>query len=266
MTSQSAPSLFLSHGAPTMALEPSPARAFLTGLGRQLPAPKAILVASAHWQTDGYRVSTAALPRTIHDFGGFGEQLHRFQYPAPGSPEVAHRAASLLRDAGIGVTEDPVRGFDHGVWVPLSLLYPGADIPVVSLSLDAKGGPDEHYALGQALAPLRGEGVMIVGSGSLTHDLGSIVWPHDDERAAGRSPPAPAWVSEFADWFAERVAADDRAALLNYRHIAPHATRNHPTDEHLLPFFVALGAGGKGTRLHSSNTFGVLAMDAYGFD
>ncbi|MBI1206598.1 MAG: dioxygenase [Azospirillum sp.] len=256
------PTLFLSHGAPTLAVEDSPAHRFLSSLGRELGRPQAILVVSAHWQASRPSVSLAARPETIHDFGGFDRALYDLRYPAPGAPGVAVRVAELLEAAGFPVARDPNRGLDHGAWVPLSLLYPDAGIPVTQLSLVADAGPDRHLALGRALAALPDQGVLILASGSATHNL----------RAFFGAPPAaepPGWVTGFAAWLGDALAAGDRAALVDYRRRSPFAAENHPTEEHLLPLFVALGAASSeapGRRLHASIERGVLAMDSYAFD
>jgi 4,5-DOPA dioxygenase extradiol len=256
------PSLFLSHGAPTLLLDDSPARHFLAELAAGMPRPSAIVVASAHWEAPEARVTAAARPATIHDFGGFPAELYRHRYPAPGEPRLAAEIVAALTAAGIPSALEPERGLDHGAWVPLALIYPAADIPVLQVAIDPAAGPAWHVRLGRALRPFRGRGVLVIGSGSLTHNLGELRW------AAGDEDP-PRWVSEFTDWMAEAVAAGRTEELLDYRRRAPHAARNHPTDEHLLPLFVALGAGSDGgacRRLHASHSFGVLAMDAYAFD
>ena len=257
------PTLFLSHGSPMLAIRDSAARRFLQGLGASLPRPEAVIVVSAHWETAGApAVSLAARPDTIHDFGGFPRALFEIRYPAPGAPAAAERAASLLEEAGMAVGRSAVRGLDHGAWVPLSLIYPDAGIPVAQLSIVRGAGPAEHARLGLALAALRGEGVLLVGSGSLTHNL-------HEYRGQDIDAPAPDWVSQFERWMKARLEAGDRAALLDYRRAAPHAVRNHPTEEHLLPLFVAMGAAGAGaraSRLHASVEHGVLAMDAYAFE
>jgi 4,5-DOPA dioxygenase extradiol len=254
------PALFVSHGSPMLALQDSPARRFLEGLGASLPRPKAILAVSAHWETaGGPAVSLAAQPETIHDFGGFPRALFEMRYPAPGAPDVAERAAALLEAASIPVGRSSTRGLDHGAWVPLRLMYPDASIPVTQLSIVRGATPAQHERIGRALAPLREEGVLILASGSLTHNLYEF-------RGQPVDAPAPQWVSEFGAWIKSRLDADDRAALLDYRQAAPFARENHPTDEHLLPLFVALGAGGHASRLHTSFEHGVLAMDAYAFD
>lgn len=257
------PTIFLSHGSPMLALHDTPARRFLQALGATLPRPRAILVASAHWETAGVpAVSLAATPQTIHDFGGFPQALFDIRYPAPGAPELAERAASLLDEAGIQTARSPDRGLDHGAWVPMSLMYPDADVPVFQLSLEHGAGPAGHVRVGQALAPLRHEGVLVVGSGSLTHNLHEF-------RGQLLDAPAPPWVKEFSGWMRERLEANDKQALLAYRQLAPSAVRNHPTEEHLLPLFVAMGAAGVGASarlLHASTEHSVLAMDAYAFE
>lgn len=259
----SLPTLFLSHGSPMLALRDSPARRFLQGLGASLARPEAILVVSAHWETmHAPAVSLAPQPGTMHDFGGFPRALFEIRYPAPGAPAVAERAAALLEGAGVAVGRSAVRGLDHGAWVPLSLMYPDADVPVAQISIVHGASPAEHERMGLALAALRSEGVLVVGSGSLTHNLYEF-------RGQAIDAPAPDWVSGFEEWMKARLDAGDRAALLDYRRAAPHAERNHPTEEHLLPLFVAMGAAGaaaRASRLHTSFEHGVLAMDAYAFE
>lgn len=256
------PTLFVSHGSPMLAVEDSPARRFLQGLGRSLPVPRAILVASAHWESmGGPAVSLAPQPETIHDFGGFPQVLYDLDYPAPGAPQLAEKAALLLEQAGYAVARSPQRGLDHGAWVPLRLLYPEANIPVTQISILRGASPADHMSLGRALAALREDGVLVIGSGSLTHNLYEF-------RGGPIDAPAPEWVTTFDTWMAEKLHAGDSAALLDYRNKAPSAVRNHPTEEHLLPLFVAMGAAGEGAgakRLHSSHEYGVLAMDVYAF-
>jgi len=252
-----APALFVTHGAPTLPLEDIAARDFLSGAGDLLDGARAVLVVSAHWEAPVASVSAATRPRTIHDFHGFPEALYRLGYPAAGDAAVARSVADALRSAGLAVRVDPERGLDHGAWVPLLLMRPKADLPVLQLSTLAGQGPAAHLALGQALRPLRDEGVAVLASGSITHNLRDIDWtPEAGERD---------WARAFADWLADRVAADDREALVDYRARAPHAVHAHPHDDHLMPFYVALGAGGAGERLHASTSHGTLAMDAYRF-
>jgi len=258
----SLPALFVSHGAPTLVLDDVPARAFLARVGGDLGRPSAIVVVSAHYEATGVRVDRSERPRTIHDFGGFPPALYEMRYPAPGDPALAGEIVGLLRAAGVDAATDDRWGLDHGAWVPLSLMYPQADVPVVAVSVDPAAGPAHHMALGMALAPLRERGVLVIGSGSFTHNLHEIPRPF---RQVGTPPPA--WVTEFAEWASAAIVDGRAAELLDYRRAAPHGARNHPTEEHFLPLFAALGAGGgaAGRRLHDSTTFAVLRMDAYAF-
>jgi len=255
------PVLFVSHGAPTLPIEPGETGAAWDKLGKQLPRPSAILVISAHWDTPVPTVSTAIKPETIHDFYGFPAALYKLKYSAPGAPELAKEVVALLQQAKIPVQIDDSRGLDHGAWVPLSLMYPKADIPVTQLSLQSANTPEWHMTLGRALRPLREQGVLVIGSGSISHNLGAIFKHPQGE-------PAPEWVTEFCDWIAEKIAANDVEALRSYRSLAPYAVQNHPTDEHLLPLFVALGAADNtegAERLNQTMTYGMLAMDIWLF-
>ena len=257
------PTIFVSHGAPTLVIEPSPARDFLVALGRDIDArfgrPAAVVAVSAHWETSVPAASIAASPATIHDFGGFPDQLHRMRYAAPGAPTTAQEVVRRLTAAGVEATTDRDRGLDHGAWVPLCLMYPDADVPVTQLSVQPSRDPRHHHRIGEALRPLREEGVLLLGSGSITHNLREL-----SARPAEEAPH----VRQFVDWIAERAAAGDAASLLDYRRLAPHAERNHPTDEHLLPLFVVLGAAASQRlrRIHASVTFGSLRMDAFEAD
>ncbi len=257
------PSIFVSHGAPDLLLSDAPARGFLETLLDRLPErPKAIVVASAHWEMSGVKVSGAKAPETIYDFGGFAPELYQVRYPAPGAPALAERIVDLLSKAGIPADIDPNRGLDHGAWVPLALMAPAADIPVLQISLQTHLGPAHHLKIGAALSALRDEGVLIIGSGSFTHDLSEFLRYRNAMHA-----PEPDWVARFADWFDEALQHGDVERLIGYRASAPFALKNHPTEEHLLPLFVALGAGGgaRAAHLHKSTTYGVLRMDAYAF-
>ena len=254
-------SLFLSHGAPTLPLTDTPARTFLRGLGGRLSRPKAILVISAHWETEHPVVSAIRRNETIHDFYGFPRELYQLRYPAPGAPPLAAEVSDLLQAAGLTCSIDGSHGLDHGAWVPLMLMYPEADIPVLQLSVQPHLGPAHHLRMGRALERLRGEGVLIIGSGSLTHDLSEF-------RGQRLDAPAPDWVNGFADWFVDKLATGQTDDLLDYRRQAPFATKNHPSEEHLLPIFAALGAAGanwRAERLHASSTYGILRMDVYAF-
>lgn len=254
------PALFVSHGAPTLAIEQNDTVEFLKRLGGELGRPESILCVSAHWNTDAPAVSGVERPETIHDFGGFPDELYRMRYPAPGAPDLAGRVRELLGKAGLACTVSPTRGLDHGAWVPLKLIYPDADVPVTQLSVQPLLGPEHHLRMGRALAPLREEGVLILATGSATHNLSRI----------GRGEVPPAWASEFDEWLFRKISDGALEELLDYRRLAPHAAVAHPTDEHLLPLFVALGAGAgesatRGRSLHRGWTWGSLSMAAYGF-
>ncbi len=256
------PAIFVSHGSPMIMVEPCSARDFLASLGEIAGKPKAIVVVSAHHDTPGAVVTAPDRPATIHDFRGFPPDLYALDYPARGDPALAARIAALVSAAGVPATIDPARGLDHGAWVPLMLGWPDADVPVVQLSISSAQGPEWHYRVGQALAPLRAEDVLVLGSGSLTHNLREVF-------GAGRvlDSPVPAWVTDFAEWLAARLAAGDVSDVLYAIERGPEGRRNHPTPDHFLPLITALGAGdgGAAKRLHQSVTYGVLAMDAYSF-
>ncbi|MBM7059227.1 dioxygenase [Pseudomonas sp. UL073] len=253
------PSLFISHGSPMLALQPGASGPALARLAAELPKPRVILVVSAHWESPELLLSSAAQPATWHDFGGFPAELYAVQYPAPGAPELAHQVAELLSEQGLPARLDAQRPFDHGTWVPLSLMYPDADVPVVQLSLPSRLGPAFQTRVGQALAHLRQDGVLLIGSGSITHNLGELDW------RAGPEVVEP-WAREFRDWIVEQLASDDETALHDYRNRAPHAARNHPSDEHLLPLYFARGAGQHFALVHQGFTLGALGMDIYRFD
>ncbi len=253
------PAVFVSHGAPTLAIDDGAAHQFLRGYGEALGRPRAIVVASAHWVTAAPAVCAVNTPKTIHDFSGFPRALYQIAYPAPGAPALAQRASALLANAGIDCALDQDWGLDHGAWVPLLLMYPAADIPVMQIALQPHLGTQHHFALGHALAPLREEGVLILGSGGATHNLSQL---------GSSAAPPPAWASDFSAWLNDTISAGQTEAMLNYRALAPNAVQNHPTEEHLLPLFVAAGAGSavRGRRVHTSTTYGSLMMDAYAFD
>jgi 4,5-DOPA dioxygenase extradiol len=256
------PAIFVSHGSPMLAIEPADARDFLTRLPDILPErPKAILVISAHWERLRPAVNAPPRNETIHDFGGFPQALFALQYPAPPAADLARRVAELLGANGLPTDIDTSRGLDHGAWVPLIVAWPDADIPVLQLSVQTRLGPAHHFRLGQILAPLREEGVLILGSGSFTHDLSSF-------RTSGGRIDAPEqdWVHVFAEWMSSALKERRIDDLLNYRTRAPEAAHNHPTEEHLLPLYVALGAGAdRISHLHQSTTYGILRMDAFAF-
>jgi len=251
------PALFISHGAPDLAIADVAAHHFLRGLGERLERPDAIVIVSAHHESR--RLSVRAPERfvTWHDFGNFDPKLYQLRYEPPGDESLAETVHALLADAGLDPARDPSDRIDHGAWVPLSLVFPDADIPVVMVSIDPARDALWHYRIGRALAPLRDRNILLIGSGSISHNLREVFRPTSADRA---------WVDAFTTWLEEKVRSGDAEALLSAMKEAPQAVRNHPTDEHLLPFYFALGAGGgQGTRIHQSYTWGILAMDAYAF-
>ena len=257
------PTLFLSHGAPNITLHDQPARRFFDTLAANLPRPRALVVISAHYCAVAPAVTVSPAPRTIHDFSGFEPELYDLRYPAPGAPEVAAELLTLIKNAlgrdGIADTE---WGLDHGAWSPLIRIYPKADIPVVMLSLIANADAAQHFQLGRALARLRDDNVLVIGSGSMTHNLGRLKMPLDYDAAAP-------WVTQFLAWIENNLTAGDAETLCTYRNSAPHARACHPTDEHLLPLFVAIGAAGenwRATNIHRGICYGTLSMDAWRFD
>ena len=256
------PSLFVPHGAPTFLLNPGAAGTALNELASALPRPRAIVVVSAHWDSPQPTVGFAARPETIHDFRGFPKSLYDIRYPATGCEAGSIAVEKALQAAGFQSARDSDRGLDHGAWTPLALMYPEADIPVLPLSIQSHLDAEYHYRLGAALAPLTREGFLVLCSGNLTHNLA------DFQMARHQGGKTPAYVRDFADWFWTQLQAGDTDSLLNYRKRAPDARRAHPQDEHLLPFFVALGAGGaapKVLRPHAGIDEYVLAMDIFSF-
>jgi 4,5-DOPA dioxygenase extradiol len=252
------PPVFLSHGSPMLLLDPGLTGAAWRRLAAELPRPRAIIAVSAHWTTRAPAVSAAPQPATIHDFHGFPEALYDMEYAPPGAPELAAEVAGLVP----GIQVDARRGLDHGAWAPLSLMYPQADIPVIQLAVMPGADAATHYQLGRKLAPLTHDGVLILASGGLTHNLGDMV-PDAPDGAALRH------VAEFRDWFAAALARHDLPALMQWERLAPHARRAHPTPEHLLPIFVALGTAGESARcdnFHRDYQLGALSLDAFRFD
>jgi len=254
------PALFISHGAPTLALEDSPSARFLSGLGRSLDRPRAILVISAHWETRFPTIGVNPAPGTIHDFGGFPRPLYALRYPAGTDVEIANEVAALLTAARLDVIRDDGRGLDHGAWTPLMRMYPEADIPVVNLSLPRSLDEAGLRAMGRALRPLREQNVLIVASGSYTHNL----WEMAPE---GTAPDDRA--TAFAGWVDAQLEARDDVLLDGWMKNAPFARANHPSDEHFLPLFIALGAASDGVapvKLHDDWRFGSLSMACWRFD
>ena len=264
MTAATLPTLFVSHGAPLFATDAGTTGPALWAWA-QAHAPasalRGIVVMSPHWMARGAAVMTNPAPATWHDFGGFPAALYQLQYPAPGSAALGAEVIALLGQAGIAAQADPQRPLDHGTWVPLMHLYPQADVPVVQVALPLGYGPKEVFALGQALGLLRSEGVLVMGTGSMTHNLGEFF--------GGGHEPSP-YVLEFSRWVEDAVVRNDREALLDWPRRAPHAHRAHPTDDHFLPLFFTLGAAGWGGDtvpgvdwISREVMYGMLAMDAF---
>lgn len=254
------PSLFISHGAPTFALEAGRLGPALRTLGQQLPMPRAVLVLSPHWMSYEQEIGSNPCPESMHDFGGFPKELYTLRYPAPGAPEIAASAQELLSAAGLPAHLNASRGLDHGAWVPLLHLYPQATVPVLQIAQRLDTTPRSAYALGRALAPLRQQGVLLLGSGGITHNLYDF--------RLGQNGDLP-YVGEFSAWLDAAIGKGDLDALFDYRRLAPGAERAHPTDEHLMPLFFAIGAAGDAwsthRRLIGGVEYGMLNMDAYIF-
>ncbi|MBP3126135.1 class III extradiol ring-cleavage dioxygenase [Thalassospira sp. ER-Se-21-Dark] len=255
-TAQSLAPMFISHGSPMLvARQSTPAfHFFVDELSKLTDGVRAIVMISAHWQTERPTISTAQRQETIHDFYGFPQPLYQLHYDVAGDPELAKQIADQ-----IGSETDAKRGLDHGAWMPMILARPNADIPVFQLSMLGHGGPREHFELGKKLRGLRDLGVLVVASGAMTHNLRAL------DRNEG---PIDPWAKEFTNWMVEKIKARDIDALLDYRSLAPHAAMAHPDDDHLMPFYVALGAASDDFEpdlLHDSYEFGNLAMTALRF-
>ena len=255
------PALYVSHGAPLFAVDAGETGPALTrwgqGLRAQFPVLRGVVIMSPHWMARTTQVMTGPQPATWHDFGGFPPALYQLQYPAPGAPALAQEVLALLQAADVPAQGDAQRPFDHGAWVPLMHLFPEADLPVVQVALPVGAGPAEVYALGAALRGLRSQGVLVMGSGSMTHNLAEFF--------GGEREPAP-YVLEFSRWIESALERGDMQALLNYRSLAPHAERAHPTEDHFLPLFFALGAAGDDLHanyLSREVMYSMLAMDAF---
>lgn len=254
--------LFVPHGAPTFALHPGAAGADMAQLAQTFGTPRAIVVLSPHWDTALPTVGTATQLETIHDFGGFDSRLYDLRYPATGCPEAAQQVVAALQAQGFDVQQDAHHGLDHGAWIPLRQMFPDADIPVVPLSVQSHAGPAHAYRIGQALAALAQENFLIVASGNITHNL------RDYQTARMAGGQTPAYVQDFADWVHQHMVAKDTAALLNYRQASASGARAHPSEDHLLPLFTALGAAGPQAQpkaFYRGISDYVIAMDGYSF-
>lgn len=252
-----APALFISHGAPTFAIEPGLLGPRLSKIGERLGNVKALLVVSPHWQTQHTAIMTTPYPPTLHDYGGFPPELYRIEHPAVGHPPLATEIGQSLAETGRHIQLDHRRGLDHGAWVPLRYLDPQARIPSFQVSLRSNLDAAGAVRLGKALAPWRRQGVAIIGSGSLTHNL--------REFQDGTAHEA-AYTAEFRDWVRDAVVRRDLGQLTDYRRLAPHARRAHPTEEHFLPLLVAIGASFDGDSvqvIEGGTAHGVLSMESY---
>lgn len=256
------PALFVPHGSPMFALNPGAAGTALRTLAGKLTRPRVVVIVSPHWETRIPTVGSAATLPTIHDFSGFDRRLYDLNYPATGCPAAALEVVEALRTAGLPVAIDETRGLDHGAWVPLRHMFPDADIPVVPLSIQHHEGPAFAYAIGRALSPLLQRGFLVIGSGNITHNL------HDWQAAKYQGNLDADYAKRFSDWIENRLDAHAIDELLDYRRVQPDGGRAHPRDEHLLPLFTALGAGGpdaEATAFHRGLSEFVLAMDGYVF-
>lgn len=258
MNLQTLPGLFISHGSPMLAIHPEQIGPALQRLSSNLPIPQAIIVMSAHWESQALEVNTGIRPETWHDFRGFPAELYEIRYPAPGAPELAEDILQRFAQAGFNAHANSSRPHDHGVWMPLLHMYPDADIPVVDISLPMTMSADEIYQLGQILAPLREQQILLIGSGSITHNLSAIEWQHPN-------PSTPEWCSTFRNHVVSKLHHSDFAAILDWESI-PYIRQNHPTLEHFAPLFFAMGTGHRFNVIHHSYSMGALGRDIYRFD
>lgn len=258
MNLQTLPGLFISHGSPMLALDPEQVGPALHRLGLNLPKPQAIVVMSAHWESEALEVNTGVRPETWHDFRGFPQALYEIRYPAPGNPELAEEILHLLAEAHLPAHANSTRPRDHGVWMPLLHMYPEADIPVIEISLPMNMHADQIYQIGQALVPLREKQILLIGSGSITHNLRELSWNDKDENV-------PEWASTFRNYVVSKLNHSNYDAVLEWDSI-PYLQKNHPTLEHFAPLFFAMGTGHRFSIVHSSFSMGALGMDIYRFD
>ena len=254
------PVLFIGHGSPENALLGNPFTQALSRLGKELPAPKAILCISAHWLAEGTAATAMALPKTIYDFYGFPPPLYAVKYPAPGSPGLASRVQKLLSPINAGL--DASWGLDHGAWSVLRHMYPLADVPIVQLSIDFYKPPAHHYEIGKLLAPLRDEGILIIGSGNIVHNLGRL--------SPLRKDAAPyAWAKEFDTFIKDSLEKKDHAAIIGYQSLGQAAALAHPTPDHFYPLLYSMGAAGEESIIsypYEGYEYGSLSMRAVRFD
>jgi len=258
MNLQTLPGLFISHGSPMLALDPEQVGPALHRLSLNLPKPQAIIVMSAHWESNALEVNTGVRPETWHDFRGFPKELYEIRYPASGDPELAEEILHLFAEAQIPAHANSTRPRDHGVWMPLLHMYPDADIPVIEISLPMNMNADQIYQIGQTLMPLREKQILLIGSGSITHNLRELAW-------SGKDNSVPEWASTFRNYVVNKLSHSDFNAVLEWDTI-PYVQKNHPTLEHFAPLFFAMGTGSRFNIVHSSFSMGALGMDIYRFD
>jgi 4,5-DOPA dioxygenase extradiol len=258
MNLQTLPGLFISHGSPMLALNPEQVGPALHRLSLNLPRPQAIVIMSAHWESQALEVNTGVRPETWHDFRGFPPELYEIRYPAPGQPELAEEILKHLSEAGLEAHANNSRPRDHGVWMPLLHMFPEADIPVVEISLPMHMSAQQIYQIGQILSVLREQQILLIGSGSITHNLAELSW-HGDRQ------DVPVWASTFRNYVVQKLSHQDYDAILDWQTL-PYVQRNHPTLEHFAPLFFAMGTGNRFNIVHSSFTMGALGMDIYRFD
>ena len=260
MGQKSLSTIFVSHGAPTMPLEDIPARDFLMKLGKSYRNIKAVLCISAHWQTIKPTLNAVDVNETTHDFYGFQPELYDIKYPVKGSPELAEHALDLIKDGGMECELDHTRGLDHGAWIPLMLMFPDAEIPVIQLSIQNNLDPMKHFNLGKLIEPLRHENILILGSGGAVHPLGYAPL-HPDAKT-------DQWAIDFNEWLKNAVISGNTNALMNYRNSSPYPERAHPYPDHFMPLLASIGAAGEGVNgkiIHDSWYWGDLGMGAYEF-
>jgi 4,5-DOPA dioxygenase extradiol len=258
------PSFFIAHGAPLIAIENNEYTQFLNHLGNTLPRPKAIVLFSAHWESNSQKVSSVDEYKTIYDFGGFPEALYRIEYPAKGNEEIVKEITHMFTNQGVSFEVDTTRGLDHGAWVVLRLLYPNADIPVISMSINPELSPVEQYKIGKSLAGLREKDVLIIGSGGTVHNLRVLNWAKDN------TGEIDDWALHFDEWLARHLQNWDVESLFNYQTLATTANLAVPPNgnEHFVPIFYAMGAADDqktATLLHRSYRYGNLSHSVWQF-
>lgn len=255
------PSLYISHGSPALMIKNNKTTEFLKQLSSKFEKPKYILIISSHWVSKNLKILYEDSPSLIYDFYGFPNELYTLKYPAKSSKRKSNEIVELLESNNIKIEKDDLRGgFDHGVWSPLTFLYPKADIPVLQISLPASYSAEQLYKVGEILSKLRDD-TLIIGSGSITHNLGDISWDENN------NSPKP-YVKAFRDWVVEKIENQEIDSLLNFRKESPYLAKNHPTLEHFLPLYVSLGAakGTEGKSLNDLYMHGNLSMDTIIFE